>query len=186
MRPVRLTFAVGLLALVAAACSGAPAVDSTTTTTVVFTSTSDAGTTSTTTSSTTTTTTQPSLGATATIFRVQQDLAALGFFDGQIDGIAGEETQAALKAFQTQQGIEADGEFGPNTDAALYPLLMKDKAYVEGLQEDLTEAGLYTGPVDGSYGQGTRAAVEKLQGSCEIEQTGDIDIATRICLDEAV
>ena len=67
----------------------------------------------------TTTTVPPSLGATSTIFRVQQDLAALGFFDGQIDGIAGEETQTAIKAFQTQQGIEADGEFGPNTDAAL-------------------------------------------------------------------
>lgn len=177
--------AVGLLALVGAACSSAEPVASTTSTTVVFTSTSSVDTTSTTSSSTTTTSPPPSLGATATIFRVQQDLAALGFFDGQIDGIAGEETQAALKAFQTQQGIGADGEFGPVTDAALFPLLMKDKAYVEELQETLTEIGLYTGPIDGDYGKGTRAAVEKLQGSCEIEQTGDIDIATRICLDEA-
>lgn len=185
MRPVRMTIAVGLLALVAAACSGGETVPSTTTTTVVFTPTSAAATTSTTTSSTTTTTAPPSLGATSTISRVQQDLAALGFFDGQIDGIAGEETQTAIKALQTQQGIEADGQFGPKTDAALYPLLMKDKAYVEELQEALTEVGVYTGPIDGDYGKGTKAAVEKLQGSCEIEQTGDIDIATRICLDEA-
>ncbi|MCZ7533669.1 MAG: peptidoglycan-binding protein [Acidimicrobiia bacterium] len=181
-----MTIAVGFLALVATGCSGGETVASTTTTTVPFTTTSVAATTSTTTSTTTTTTVPPSLGATSTIFRVQQDLAALGFFDGQIDGIAGEETQKALKAFQTQQGLEADGEFGPKTDAALYPLLMKNKAYVESLQEDLTEAGLYTGPIDGSYGKGTKAAVEKLQESCDIEKTGNIDIATRICLDEAI
>ena len=63
---------------------------------------------------------------------------------------------------------------------------MKDKAYVETLQEDLTDVGLYTGPIDGDYGKGTKAAVEKLQGSCDIEKTGEIDIATRICLDQAV
>lgn len=186
MRPVRMTIVVGMLALVGAACgSGVPETSTTSSTTPVFTPTSAPTTTSTTTSSTTTTTVPPSLGATSTIYRVQQDLAALGFFTGQIDGVPGEETQTAIKAFQTEQGIEADGQFGPKTDAALYPLLMKDKPYVEGLQEALTEAGVYTGPIDGSYGKGTKAAVEKLQGSCDIEQTGDIDIATRICLDEA-
>jgi peptidoglycan hydrolase-like protein with peptidoglycan-binding domain len=114
---------------------------------------------------------------------VQLDLKALGLFSGQVDGIAGEETQAALRAFQTQQGISADGEFGPVTDAALYPLLMDNTAYVEDLQENLTELGLYSGPIDGDYGKGTTAAVEKLQASCDLEQTGDIDIKTRLCLD---
>ena len=140
-----------------------------------------------TTIATTTTTTAPesNLSATATTYRVQRDLKALGLFDGQVDGIAGEQTQAALRAFQTQQGIGADGEFGPGTDAAMYPLLMKDKAYVEGLQDELEGLGLYTGPIDGDYGKGTKAAVKKLQGSCELEDTGIIDIATRICLVQA-
>ncbi len=185
MRPVRMTIALGLLTLVATACGGSAPTTTTTTEPVEFTPTSTVQTTSTTTSSTTTTTSPPKIGATTTILRVQQDLAALGLFDGLIDGIAGEETQNAIKAFQTQQGILADGEFGPQTDAELYPLLMKDKEYVEGVQKALTTLGLYTGPIDGSFGKGTKAAIEKLQGSCGLEQTGNFDIATRLCLDEA-
>lgn len=186
MDPVRTTVLVGVIALALAACGGGAA-ETTTTSSLAFTDTTGATTSTlaTTTSSTTTTTTGPTLGATDTTFRVQQDLQALGFFDGQIDGIAGEETQAALKAFQTQAGISADGEFGPQTDAAMYPMLMEDVAYVEDLQEKLTELGLYSGPIDGDYGKGTETAVEKLQGSCDLEQTGVIDISTRICLDRA-
>ncbi len=70
------------------------------------------------------------------------------------------------------------------TDAALYPLLQKDTDYVEGLQEDLAERELYTGPIDGDYGKGTQAAVENFQALCDIEETGEIEILTRICLFE--
>jgi peptidoglycan hydrolase-like protein with peptidoglycan-binding domain len=189
MKPVRTIVLIGLLGIVAAACGDGGTADTTTTSSIDFTDTTLV--TNTTVALTTTTaaipTTQagPILSATDTIYRVQIDLKALGFFDGQIDGISGEETQSALKAFQTQQGISADGEFGPQTDAALYPLLMEDSDYVENLQKDLADLGLYTGPIDGDYGKGTKAAVQKLQGSCDLEQTGVIDIRTRICLDHA-
>ncbi|MDA2979046.1 MAG: peptidoglycan-binding domain-containing protein [Actinomycetota bacterium] len=187
MRRGYTTIVVAVVALVAAACGGEGAADTTSSTTssIGFTSTTLA--TTTTTLATTTTTTEPGpvLRATDTTLRVQIDLKALGFFDGQVDGIAGEETQAALKAFQTQQGISADGEFGPQTDGIMYPLLMEDTAYVEELQKNLEDLGIYTGPVDGDYGKGTTAAVKKLQGSCDLEETGSIDIATRICLDHA-
>lgn len=184
---LRKTFLVVATMLVVAGCGGSGATDTTTTTTVVFSTTSAPSTTSTTTTVPETTTTASSVGlpATATTYRVQLDLLALGLFDGQVDGIAGEQTQAALKAFQTQEGIPADGEFGPQTDALLTPLLMADTAYVEDLQETLTDLGVYSGPIDGDYGQGTKAAVEKIQASCELEETGTIDIATRICIDEA-
>lgn len=184
MTYLRTAAAAFAIALVAAACGGGEASDTSTTSSVVFTETTTSTVPQTTlaTTSTTTTTAPPKQSATDTTYRVQRDLIALGFFDGQVDGIAGEETQAAIRAFQTQQGITADGEFGPQTDAAMYPLLMEDADYVEELQEDLEELGLYTGPIDGDYGKGTTAAVEKLQGSCELEDTGIIDIATRICL----
>jgi len=187
MKPVRTTFMVGILALVVAACGSGETAATTTTSSIAFTSTTlaTATTLAPTTSSTTTTAAGPALSATDTTYRVQGDLKALGFFTGVVDGIAGEETQAALKSFQTQQGITADGEFGPNTDAALYPLLMEDADYVENLQEELTDLGLYTGPIDGDYGKGTKDAVEKLQGSCDLEATGIIDISTRICLARA-
>jgi peptidoglycan hydrolase-like protein with peptidoglycan-binding domain len=183
---LRKTLLVVATMVVAAGCGGSDATETTTTSTVVFTTTSAANTTSTTTTiAETTTSAAPAQSATATTYRVQLDLKALGLFDGQVDGIAGEETQNALKAFQTQQGIPADGEFGPQTDALLTPLLMADQAYVEELQETLTEIGVYTGPIDGDYGKGTEAAVSKAQASCELEETGVIDIATRICIDEA-
>ena len=187
MRRVNTAIVVMIVVLVAAACSGDGVTDtsSTTTSSIVFSSTTLATTTTTLADTTTTTTSGPALSATATTFRVQIDLKALGFFDGQIDGIAGEKTQTALKTFQTQQGISADGEFGPQTDLAMYPLLMADIDYVEDLQKDLEDLGIYTGPIDGDYGNGTTAAVKKLQGSCDLEETGLIDIATRICLDRA-
>jgi peptidoglycan hydrolase-like protein with peptidoglycan-binding domain len=172
-------------ALVAAAtsCGGDSAAETTTTTTptTIATTSTSTSTTSTTTATTSTTTTS-GLTATATIFVVQGDLAALGYFEGVIDGVAGEVTRAALAAFQTDAGIEADGEFGPVTDAAMYPLLQRDRPYVEGVQEVLAELELYTGPIDGDYGRGTKAAVERLQADCGVDETGELEIATRLCL----
>jgi hypothetical protein len=184
MTYLRIAAMAGLLALVTSACGGGETVETSTTSSVVFTETTTTLSATTTLAATTTTTTAPKsdVSATDTTYRVQRDLKALGFFEGQIDGVAGIETQSALRAFQTQQGIEADGEFGPQTDGALYLVLMEDKDYVEELQEQLEDLGLYTGPIDGDYGKGTIVAIEKLQGSCELEQTGVIDIATRLCL----
>jgi len=173
------------MALVLAACGGDSADE--TTTTIAATTTLPTTTIATTTSSTVpaTTTTISGIPATATIVVVQQDLIVLGYFEGTVDGIAGDETRAAIAAFQADVGIEADGEFGPVTDAAMYPLLQEDEDYVMAIQEQLEELGLYTGPIDGDYGRGTKAAVSKFQASCELEETGELEIATRVCLLEA-
>ncbi|MEZ5207797.1 MAG: peptidoglycan-binding domain-containing protein [Acidimicrobiales bacterium] len=54
---------------------------------------------------------------------VRQDragrLKAVGCYSGNIDGIMGPETDAAIVAFQTAMGLEVDGELGPETDSAL-------------------------------------------------------------------
>lgn len=168
-------------AFVLAACGGDGAADTTTTTAAETTSTSSTSTTTIPVATSTTTTTS-ALPATSTMYVVQGDLTALGYFEGVIDGIAGEVTTAAIASFQSDMGIEADGQFGPLTDAAMYPLLQKDSTYVEGVQESLAELELYTGPIDGDYGKGTEAAVKKLQASCDLEETGELDIGTRLCL----
>src|SRR5262249_46617912 len=49
---------------------------------------------------------------------LQNQLAALGFNPGPIDGIFGPRTESALKAFQRSRGITADGICGPETRAA--------------------------------------------------------------------
>jgi peptidoglycan hydrolase-like protein with peptidoglycan-binding domain len=182
MKNVRLGILLGVFTLVVAACGGGADDTTTTTAQVVVTPPPTTTVVATTTIPTTTTTTVAGPGATSTMLVVQGDLTILGFFTGTIDGIAGEETRSAIAKFQADAGIEADGEFGPNTDAAMVEALQADDTYVKLVQKKLTDLDLYTGPIDGDYGKGTRAAVEKLQASCDLEETGELDISTRLCL----
>ena len=187
MRFGRLYLAAMALGVVAASCSGGSDATETSTTTpittvTVTTMTQPPATTQPTTSTTTTTHVDSSIPATSTIVVVQGDLTILGYFDGAIDGIAGEKTQAAIADFQADAGIETDGEYGPITDAAMADALAADEGYVTDLQEFLVEEKLYGGPVDGGYGKGTTRAVKKFQESCDLEPTGTLNIATRLCL----
>lgn len=171
-----------ILALIAASCGGSAEETTTTTSTTAPAPSSTTSSSTTVTTVPLSTTTAPSLGATDTIYVVQADLTLLGFFEGIIDGVAGEETRSALARFQDEAGIEADGEFGPVTDGALAPLLEANRDYIEQVQEALAELEFYTGPVDGDLGSGTRAAIEKAQAACDLEETGSLGIATRLCL----
>jgi hypothetical protein len=84
----------------------------------------------TTTASTTTTTTTGGNAALPTVAlkpgdtgaqvkKLQRTLAKLGYAPGAIDGGYGPSTQKAVAAFQTAQGLAADGVFGPKTLDAL-------------------------------------------------------------------
>jgi len=50
---------------------------------------------------------------------IQRALQTLGFDPGQIDGVMGPDTRAAIKQFQEANGLTADGIPGPKTQAAL-------------------------------------------------------------------
>jgi len=50
---------------------------------------------------------------------VQTLLADTGYYAGAIDGVFGDATLAALKRFQTYNGLSPDGVIGPETIAAL-------------------------------------------------------------------
>jgi uncharacterized protein (TIGR02594 family) len=57
---------------------------------------------------------------TISVREIQQALKDKGFDPGQIDGVWGRKTFAAVKQFQAQRGLPADGIVGPRTTAALF------------------------------------------------------------------
>ncbi|HHC09591.1 MAG TPA: peptidoglycan-binding protein [Actinobacteria bacterium] len=182
----RRVWGIVAVGLVAAACSGSAT--ATTTTTTLPPPSSTTTTTATTTTLPAPTTTKPRLQATDLTYKVQEDLAVLGYFDDVVDGIYGPITEAAVRDFQEAAGIEVDGEYGPQTGLAMAKALAKDADYVKELQEALREAGLYSGPIDGDYGKGTRAAVERLEEDCELHPKVDgwFDPLAHVCLDLAL
>ena len=52
--------------------------------------------------------------------QIQNQLKSKGYNPGTVDGIAGSNTQNALKSFQRNNGLTADGICGPKTKAVLF------------------------------------------------------------------
>lgn len=83
---------------------------------------------------------------------VQQELKALGYDPGPIDGIAGNMTYLAVKAFQFYKGLHADGVLDMPTLHALFPtfswsdklpeLAMQIACFQVGVREEGDNRGL--------------------------------------------
>jgi peptidoglycan hydrolase-like protein with peptidoglycan-binding domain len=72
------------------------------------------------------------------------------------------------------------------TDADQAKAVEAVTAYTGAVQQALTTAGYYHGPIDGVYGAETVAAVEGLQKAAQLPATGLVDPATARALDAAV
>jgi hypothetical protein len=57
----------------------------------------------------------------ASTLEIQKRLKELGYDPGPIDGRSGAKTVKAIKAFQVENALSADGRVGPITSAALFP-----------------------------------------------------------------
>lgn len=127
-------------------------------------------------------------GDTGTAVRnLQQALKNKGFYAGSVDGKFGAGTTAAVVAFQSANGLRADGKAGPATQRALYSTSSNSNTAkyttlrpgdsgtaVRQLQTTLKQKGYYTGTVDGEYGSGTTAAVKAFQQKMGITPTDGI------------
>jgi peptidoglycan hydrolase-like protein with peptidoglycan-binding domain len=110
---------------------------------------------------------------------LQQLLSDRRFYEGQIDGIYGSRTKAAVIEAQISYGLAPDGVAGSATMAALQsaPVAAGDQQKVAGGdpaadvysdqvfegQTLLSDLGLYEGKIDGIQGSRTTAAIRQAQ-----------------------
>ena len=123
----------------------------------------------------------------ATIREVQTMLKKLGYYSAEITGHAGDKTKEAIKKFQREYDLTADGVAGPNTYARLKAVykdaggstsssssssssssgstlrLHSTGAKVRDLQRDLTTLGYYWAEITGNFGSKTEQAVKTFQ-----------------------
>jgi peptidoglycan hydrolase-like protein with peptidoglycan-binding domain len=118
------------------------------------------------------------------VSELQQQLAALGYYTGPISGMFDEATQAAVVGFQQAYGLRPDGIVGNATGTALRQAVESsagsavDSAApssdgllrlgdtgtgVSDLQTRLRDLGYYHGPINGSFGEQTEAALIAFQ-----------------------
>ena len=123
---------------------------------------------------------------------VQQALVNQGVsVAGGVDGVFGPGTEAALKAFQGEQGLPRSGKVDDATAIALglasSPFLGLSQGArgdaVRRLQERLTAAGFApAGGADGVFGAATKSALASFQGDKGLAPTGAVDAATAATL----
>ena len=111
----------------------------------------------------------------AAVKKLQEALKNRGFYSGKIDSTFGSGVYAAVKAFQKQYGLKADGVAGPATQNLLFNTsassadtstsLQKGSSGTEvrNLQYVLAELGYYDGAINGQYGNTTADAVRAFQ-----------------------
>jgi peptidoglycan hydrolase-like protein with peptidoglycan-binding domain len=102
---------------------------------------------------------------------LQVALKALGHDPGPIDGVFGQTTDTAVKAFQQEREIPVDGVVGKVTWINIDEADQSEPALrlgasglpVRRAQKRMSLVGFEVGGVDGRYGGKTEAAVRQLQ-----------------------
>ena len=121
---------------------------------------------------------------------VQARLSTLGYYRSTVDGVWGSGTLSAVKRFQSDYGLKADGEVGSATAKKLGITLPisggisagKTTANVAAVQARLRTYGYYKSTVDGAWGNKTLAAVLKYQSDKGLKTDGVVGSGTAIKL----
>ena len=133
--------------------------------------------------------------------RVQERLRQVGAYTGRVDGVWGPDSQAALDRFQQARGLQVTGQLNQATASTLglspaelvaiapgpapvpgaAPAASSEplgSAAVRNVQARLRALGFYRGGVDGVWGAGTQAAVERFQRGRGLQVDGQPGPAT--------
>ena len=133
------------------------------------------------------------------VVQVQQRLQELGYFKSKATGYYGSVTQKAVKQFQQNNGLVADGVIGPNTEQALnqtYPetpapktqptVRLGDKSpTVLRVQRQLSSLKLYDWrQMDGNFDEATQKAVMNFQKENGLTPDGIVGLKTHTMLQQ--
>lgn len=125
---------------------------------------------------------------------LQVALRAFGTYSGPVDGVSGQATVSAVRAFQQRHGLPVDGLAGPATRRALGPLgrplfgrrQLRTGAFgwdVAALQFLLARHGLGYGAIDGYFGPETAKALRAYQRTLRLSADGVAGRATLASFD---
>ena len=125
---------------------------------------------------------------------LQQSLTDTGYYAGQVDGVYGPATVAAVEALQKAHDLPQTGTVDKATAAALdADLTGLDGADAQealvttaALQQTLTLTGYWDGPVDGQWTDELAAALAEAQEALGVPVTGTVDAATIGAFQEAL
>ncbi len=118
------------------------------------------------------------------VTQLQQKLARLGYYDGEMTGSYGDLTRAAVKAFQSDFALLQTGEADAQTQEMIFsaqyrPLRLGSVGEdVRLLQVRLTTLGYYSGKLSGTYLPATQEAVALFQRLSGEDATGLADLDT--------
>lgn len=123
------------------------------------------------------------------VSEIQSRLHELDYM-GAITGYFGEDTEAAVKAFQEKNGLTVDGKVGIQTKEMLYSPDAKPNALSYGstgddvlkYQKRLQQLGYLTTEPDGSFGKDTVSAVKRFQERNAIVVDGHLGPTTKSVL----
>jgi len=130
---------------------------------------------------------------------LQEQLTKIGVYNGPITGFFGPQTEEAVKKFQTQNGLSADGIMGARTQQLLTEKVTNTNSNTQGtntnqsgfssqqiivFQQQLQALNYYQGKIDGVMGIGTVAALKKFQIEENLPITGIFDTATQTALNK--
>jgi len=125
---------------------------------------------------------------------LQQSLALAGYYTATVDGVYGPATVDAVEALQKAHDLPVTGAMDEATSAALESELAdlggdaaeQSVATTAAVQQTLSLAGFWTGPVDGEWTPSLTEALEAFQTELGVKPTGVVDTATVAALEHAI